>query len=430
MILLIVTTFLCGLWRGGIVMQKVNIYNAFYKKQVTIKATALDDAVYSERGQLEFTVEDVLLVDPEETQLVGEIDIEGFGVPMVYRGDQLEIEGRLYKKRGGQIAGISFGQIRLVSRSKTVVDTIRREFSAGMQNSLPEPLASFGMGLLIGQRATLDREFQEQLIAVGLIHIVAVSGYNLTIIMDGVRRVFRRRSRYQTLLFSLSLIGIFLLLTGNSPSIVRAALVSSLSLIAWFFGRRFKPLLLLTLVASITAGINPLNLWSNVGWYLSFMAFFGVLVVAPLMKARFISSHNQDKLLPTILTETIAAQACTLPIILFIFSRLSIVGILANLLVVPFVPLAMLTSLIAGVAGTLQLAISRILSLPAKIILEYILSVAQLLSKFPYANIELHIRLYQMMILYGMIVGILILIWTKQSKNKFDTITDEKETVL
>src|SRR5690606_12381438 len=110
----------------------------------------------------------------------------------------------------------------------------------------------------------------DHLTKVGLIHIVAVSGYNLTIIINACRRLLQKRSRFQTLVLSLSLIGTFLLFTGYSPSIVRAALVSGLSLGLWFLGRRIKPVPLLFLAAAITAGANPLYLWSNIGWYLSF----------------------------------------------------------------------------------------------------------------------------------------------------------------
>lgn len=426
LILLSFTMFSFGWWRGSQTMRRLEVYNDIVGQTVTIKAMALNDAVYADRGQLDFAVGKIKLQEPFPEDLIGEMSIKGLGLPIVYRGDQVLVTGKIYKKRGGQVAGISFAKLKLVSSSKSPIDITRRNFAAGMQNVLPEPLASFGMGLLIGQRTTLDSKLEETLIAVGLIHIVAVSGYNLTIIIDALRRIFRKGSRYQILVFSLLLICIFLLFTGYSPSIVRAALVSSLSLIAWFFGRKFRPILLLGFVAALTAGINPLYLWSNIGWYLSFTAFFGILIIAPLLQKRLLTKKSREKVVPLVLIETISAQLCTIPIILFVFGRLSVVSVLANVLVVPFVPLGMFFSLIAGISGMMHLGFSKLFALPAQIILDYMLSIASLLSRVPYANILVKINAVQMIIGYGIILALVLILYVNTVK-KYDIITDIEE---
>lgn len=406
--------FLLGWWRGQAVMAETRIYDQLLKQTVTIEATAIDDAVYSERGQLEFAVGSMRLQQPFEHALVGEMDVEGMGVPMVYRGDRLMITGRLFRKRGGQIVGTSFAKLQIVSKSQSPIEPARRNFAAAMQSMLPERVASFGLGILIGQRTTLDPKLEEEMITVGLIHIVAVSGYNLTVIIQIVRRLFRRRSRFQSLVFSVSLIGVFLLFTGYAPSIVRAAIVSCISLIAWFWGRTFKPMLLLLFTAALTAGINPLYLWSNIGWYLSFTAFFGVLVLGPLLHERFVPERWKEAMIPAVLTETIAAQICTLPVILYIFGRLSVISILANVLVVPWTPLSMLLSFLSGLAGMAGVFFSRLITEPTRILLEYMLSVSSLLAKVPFANIEVRVTTVQMVCLNALIVGLVVILRVKQ----------------
>ena len=149
---------------------------------------------------------------------------------------------------------------------------------------MPQPLAAFGLGLLVGQRATLPQDVNQQLLMVGLVHIIAVSGYNLTIMVEAARRLFGKRSKFQTMAVCLLLIGTFLLMTGDSPSIVRASIISMLSIGAWYYGRQLKPLVLLLLAAAVTVVANPLYLWGNVSWCLSFLAFFGVVLVAPLVQ--------------------------------------------------------------------------------------------------------------------------------------------------
>lgn len=403
-------SFTVGWYHGQITMERIRVYDELIGQTVTIEAVALDDAVYSRGGQLEFSVGSMRLHEPFTTDLVGEMDVEGRGQPMVYRGDRLLITGRLFRKRGGQIVGTSFANIELQSRSTSPIDSLRRQFAAGIHNVLPDQLAAFGLGILIGQRTTLDQTLSDELVTVGLIHVVAVSGYNLTIIIEAVRRLLRRRSRYQTIVIALVLIAVFLLLTGFSPSIVRAGAVSSLSLLAWFWGRAFKPLLLLLFVAALTAGVNPVYLWSNIGWYLSFTAFFGVLILGPLLNARFLPGRLSENILLSTLSETIAAQVCTLPIILYIFGRLSNISVLANVLVVPLTPLAMLLSLLAGLAGMMNFMFGRLVAAPAQLILDYMLTISRLLARVPYANIEVHITTQQMIVLTILIlicVGIL-----------------------
>src|SRR5581483_4964968 len=154
---------------------------------------------------------------------------------------------------------------------------------------------------------------------------------------------------------------------GFSASIVRAALVSILSLWAWYYGRRVKPMVLISLAAAITALWNPFYIWADLGWWLSFLAFFGVLVISPLITNRLFK--KTPKLFTLVFLETLSAELMTLPLILMTFSQLSIVALIANLLVVPLVPLAMLLSTVAGAAGFITPQIAGWLALPARLLL-------------------------------------------------------------
>jgi competence protein ComEC len=220
------------------------------------------------------------------------------------------------------------------------------------------------------------------------------------------------------------LVLVFIVLVGNSPSIMRAALVSFISIITWYYGRNIRPVLLILLVAAITAGINPIYLWSDIGWYLSFLAFFGVLVLAPLIIRR-ISHRKQPKLITLVLVETIAAQVMTMPIIIYIFGRASLVSIPANLLVVPFVPLAMLLALIAGVCGMIASTASGVIAVPARLILTYMLDVANLFSRIPHVVMERSMGLVQMLYMYCLLGGVVVILGLKNG-DKHGRLTDKK----
>jgi competence protein ComEC len=420
---LVLVAVLGGLWRGSVYMQNVAVYDEWLKRPVVIEAVATSDAVYGERTQLSFTANQAVITDPEEVHLAGSLRVEGFGVPMVYKGDVVQVEGKLFPTRGANQARISFAELSVVRPGDSPIDSLRRRFVAGLQSVLPEPAASFGAGLLIGQRSTLPKETNDVLAVAGLTHLVAVSGYNLTILIGASRRLWGKRSKFQSALFSVALIVLFLLITGLSASIVRAAIVSLLSLGAWYYGREFKPLVLLALPAALTAGWNPFYVWSDIGWYLSFLAFFGVLGVAPLL-ARRLSKTGKVNAITAVLLESVSAQVLTLPLIMYIFGRMSVIGLLANVLVVPLVPLAMLGVLVAGIGGMVAPVISGWLAWPTSLVLTYMLDVAAALSRLPRAAIEQTLRWWQMVVFYGCIALATAVLW-RRVPPKNDIMTEE-----
>jgi competence protein ComEC len=416
-----------GWWRGSGYMKQLDWYGELANRPVIVQGIAGSDAIYTVNSQLSFDLTKLQVQDPEDIDLVGKLSIKGFGEPMIYKGDHVQVEGKLYPTRGSRSGSISFAQIKILEKSVSPIDSTRRRFAAGMESALPEPQASFGLGLLIGQRNTLPDRVTTALAAVGLTHVVAVSGYNLTIIMRGVRRLLKKSSKYQNTLVSVVLIGLFLLLTGFSASIVRAAIVSLLSLWAWYYGRTFRPILLLLLAAAITAGFYPLYLWSDIGWYLSFLAFFGVLVIAPLVTKRLYKNKEPNPL-TALVFESIAAQLMTVPLIMYIFGQFSVIALVANVLVVPLVPVAMALSLVAGLAGMLIAPVAGWLAWPARLLLTYMLDIVNLLARLPHALSQQNLGLGQMLALYGITLFVIMVIWHRsRNRGKRDIIPKTSE---
>lgn len=395
-----------GLWRGGIYMDKLTDLRTLAGQKVAIEATATSDSIYGRSSQLEFTANKVNLIESQTKPLAGNFRISGFGEPMVYRGDRVQITGKLFPTRGSNQARISYGQIKRVGADTSWINSFTRRFAAGMHSALPEPNSSFGLGILIGQRNTLSQELTNQLIMVGLIHIVAVSGYNLTILVRAVGRL-KMGSKYQRLVASLLLIGIFILITGFAASIVRAAIISVLSLWAWYYGRKIRPVLIIAFAAALTGLINPFYVWGDLGWYLSFLAFFGVLMIAPMVASRLFK--REPKLLGMVVLETLAAELMTLPLIMMSFSQLSLIGLVANALVVPLIPFAMLFAAIAAGAGMVLPALAGWFAWPANLLLTYMLDVARLLSDIPGIFLHRSVSVIGMLGLYASILFALLL---------------------
>lgn len=412
-----------GVWRGAIVMQRVDAMRSLAGRQVVIRGYVSTDGVYGDKSQMEFDLSRMTVVEPDVQPLAGKMIVKGFGENMIYRGDRVAVRGKLYLSWGSRQTGISFATITVLERSTSKLDQVRRRFEAGTLSVLPEPLGSFGLGLLIGQRSNLPKDLSDTLSTAGLTHIVAVSGYNLTIILRAMRRLFAKRSKYQATMLSLLCMLLFVLCTGFSASIVRASLVSGLSLWAWYYGRSFKPLFLILLVASLTAIVNPFYVWSDIGWYLSFLAFFGVMVIGPEVQKR-VSRGREGGLLSSIIIETSAAQIMTVPIVMYIFGRFSLIALLSNMLVVPLVSLAMLLSLIAGLSGVLLPALAGWFTWPARYLLTYMIDIVRLMGSLSWASFELPLGLVWTLLAYAsLIIGIVIL--TRKNRGKYGTITSD-----
>ena len=128
-----------------------------------------------------------------------------------------------------------------------------------MRNFIPSPVGDLGLGYLVGLKSGLPDELSDTLRAVGMTHVIVASGAHLGILVSAARKLCGKLSKFSGLLGSLLLITGFALIVGFTPSMTRAALVSSLSLLVGYVGRKFTPLRLLIFVAMLTLLVSPLN---------------------------------------------------------------------------------------------------------------------------------------------------------------------------
>ncbi len=393
---LMLAGIMLGLWRTSVWSTNQRQLSNLIGQTITVTGIVSDDPSLGSTGQVDFTLAHMY---QNGSALPGKLSVHEYPVRL-QRGYQIRLTGKVKPGFGNAVAELSFPKFELVSARQDQLERLRQHFFTGIKTALPEPLASFGLGLLVGIRALIPKPMQTELALVGLSHLVAVSGYNLTIIVQAAERLFGRFGRGITLPANLWLIACFLILTGASASIVRASLVSVLSLLASFYGRRFHPLVLILITAATTAIFNPGYL-TDLGWLLSFLAFFGILVVAPAVEARL---NHPKPILIRLFIESFTAQILTIPLILYFFGQLSIVAPLTNLLILPLVPLAMAVSLLAGLAGMIIPAFAGWLAWPAMIVLWFITKVIDQFASLPWAGRTDHISLTVMLIMYALVL--------------------------
>ncbi len=408
---IIVAGMMIGMWRGGVEQAKLAPYEKLVGHTTIIEGFVSDDPEEDKKNGRIFKL-GVESVDGRS--LSGTIWMTSHEDGDIKRGDKLTAKGVIKEGFGGFAASIYRADIQAVSRPipGDLAGRVKEWFSAQVARVIAMPEAALGLGFLTGQKQLLPADLEEAMKLAGLTHIVVASGYNLTILVRLSRRFFAKISKYLAAFSGMSLIAGFIAVTGFSPSMSRAGLVAGLSLLAWYYGRKFHPIVLLLFVAAVTVLVNPAYAWGDLGWLLSFAAFAGVMLIAPLFQTYFFGDKKPGAL-RQIIGETIAAQLATLPILIMAFGQFSNVALPANLLIVPFVPLAMALVFLAGVLAFLFIPLGEVVGWFAQHLLSYMVLVTQWFASLSWATTTVSVTWYVGLLLYGGLVALCIYAWRK-----------------
>lgn len=403
--LLIMAGLLIGLVRGSATQAEMSVYENLVGKTIVINGTVSEDVDVGKKGELVVRLADLSM---KGGSLPGKIWVSLNQTADLKRSDHITIRGEVSKGFGSFAASIYHANLTQATRSELgdIALNVRDKFSEGVNRYIDQPESGLGLGYLLGQKSNLPDDLILTLQAVGLTHIVVASGYNLSVLVRLTRRAFARVSRYLSFISAIAMIVGFVSITGLSPSMTRAGIVAGLGLVAWYFGRKFHPVTLLIIVASGTALWNPGYLWGDMGWLLSFLAFGGVMIVAPLLQ-RYFFGDKEPGTVRQIAGETVAAQIVTLPIIIYSFGSFSLLSLLANLMILPLVPLAMLLVFGAGLFVWLPI-VAVLFAWLAQTLLGYMISVASFFADETWAQIEIQMPLWLVLICYGAIVSVVI----------------------
>lgn len=415
--ILVIGGIIFGLWRGSISQNELAQFKPLYGKFILIEGSVKDDIDVSPSNQIVIRLDNLSL---KGKTLPGVLYVTS-SVADIKRGDKLILRGNL-RNGFGNFSGV----IYRANIDKVVSPTpgdfarvVRDWFADAVRRVIPEPEASLGIGYLVGQRRALPPDLAEALKLAGLTHIVVASGYNLTILVRLARRLFIKISKYASALAAVVMIVVFMAIAGMSPSMSRAGLVSILSLAAWYYGRKFHPIVLLSIAIAVTVLINPSYAWGDLGWQLSFAAFAGVMIIAPLVQ-RYLFGDEKLGTIQQIIGETVSAQLATAPIIIMAFSQLSNVAIVSNILVLPLVPLGMLLTFIAGLGSLLFPSIAVFTAMPASWILKYSVSVTEYLAGLPWVSISINLSWWGVALCCVVIVAACIYMWRVTKYNLRD----------
>jgi competence protein ComEC len=324
--------------------------NLTYNRFVSFSAVVTDEPQPSQKV--------LILTVNARLPLDGEIKIFAPPTSDFRYGDMLQINGIITMPDGFGGDPIVFSpQIRTISRHKgfwlreKLIDcklAILKNFEA----VLPNDEAALLGGIAFGSKVNFSAELKNAMALSSTTHLVAVSGYNITIVILAAEGVFGQFcSRRKTVVFSVILIMLFVLMTGLQPSAIRAAITGFIALFARETGRVFNIRNAIALAAAIMVLWNPTMLAGNAGFELSFLSLTGIVYLGPALKKLFHYGNAGFLDWKECGITTLSAQLAVMPVLVITFGQFSATAIFANILILATVPLAMFFGFLLAMFG-------------------------------------------------------------------------------
>ncbi len=269
---------------------------------------------------------------------------------------------------------------------QTTLYYIKYAFTNSVRSAVPEPYASFGISLLVGKEG-IPYQIGEEMRKTGTTHLVALSGFNISLIgyyLFGALLLLRFH-RHIALLVAGALIVCFVIMTGAEASLVRAAVMGELVLLAQFVGRLFSIKRAILCAAFGMILVDPNVAALDIGFQLSFLSTLGLVTLVPVFEKRF-SNFWEDSFLNlrSHIFATIASQIMVFPILLGTFHSFSLLSFITNVLILPIIPVTMFVVFIVGVLGFFSVFVAQVVGFLVSFLVGYELGVIHLFSTIPF----------------------------------------------
>lgn len=299
--------------------------------------------------------------------------------PIYQYGDLIRLKGKI-EKNERNFNQMSFPQVELIKKNQgnalqAALFNFKSQLIGNLNRVLPPSSAALASGMIFGDRSRFQPEFEEKLIETGTLHLVALSGQHIVIIVASLQGLFlfftsKKKSFYLTFLFIL----FFVLMTGAQPSAIRAALMGSLAAFSRQASRLYNPRNVIILTALIMVLFNPRFLIFDLGFQLSFLAVLGIVYLNPFL-SRLIKKDGSDNFgflnWRDNAALTLSAQAAVLPLLLLRFGQFSWFSVFPNILILPFAPAIIFGGFITAVFGFISYPLSSLFGLILNLLLIY-----------------------------------------------------------
>jgi competence protein ComEC len=393
---------------------------------------------------LRVRAEKLTLPDGVELKVHGEALVKVDRYPQRHYGDRVRVTGMLetppiledfsykdYLARQGVHSMVGRAGIVLLAERQAnpvlyYLFCVKRHARSVIADILPEPQAALLTGILLGVETGLPRDLMDDFSATGTTHIIAISGFNITIV-SGIFLGLAQRLCGKRRAFWVAAAGVvvYTFLVGASAAVVRAAAMGILYLLATRVGRATYAPVSLAAAAFVMTLLNPYTFW-DMGFQLSFAATIGlVLYTEPLewctqcLLAKIVSAERAEQLVGLVseaLLVTLAAQITTTPLILGTFGRLSLVTLATNFLILPVQSYLMISGGAALLLGLLFRPLGQVVGWISWVFLTYTIEMVRLTARVPFASVEVEMAGWMVFVYYALLGGFTW--WFKQARER------------
>ena len=390
-----------------------SIFEAQVREKVSLTGIVLDEPDVREDNQ-KLTVKTEL--EKQKTKILittsrdmdfkygDEINFEGIlKKPDNFTTDQSkEFDYINYLRKDGIFYIESYPSVEIVSHRngnfiKSILFDVKEKFVSKMNLVIREPESLLMGGLILGEKSSFSEALRQSFVDTGTIHIVALSGYNVTIVAEWIMKFFSLGHNLTGETFFPQNIGIgagiisillFVLMTGGSSTAIRAGVMASLALFARLIGRNYDVSRALIIAGVIMILINPFVLAFDVSFELSFIATVAVIFFTPKIEKYFLWVTFRLGL-RDIVSVTTAAYIFVLPFIIYKMGNLSLVALPANILILPLIPITMIFGFLTGFTGVIWYFLSIPFGYVSYLLLHYELAVVSFFSNVPFAALPI-----------------------------------------
>lgn len=358
---------------------------------------------------------------------LGKVLVTASHYPAYKYGDLVEFSGKLkvprkfdsfnyqeYLAKDGIYLIMYNPDTRFISSDKgnyiySAIFGFKERFKDKLKLLVPEPEISLLNGLLLGEKSGMGDEMKNYFSLTGTSHIVAVSGFNVTIIAVIILELCLAIGLHRNQAFWISVFAIlaFIIMVGAPASAIRAGIMAGLVMAAIRAGRLNSISNAIVFAATLMIFFNPMILRFDVGFQLSFLAVMGLVWVYPVLEKCFEKIPDIIKL-KSMLLATISAQIMAIPVLIYNFDRLSIISPLANILILPFIPLAMVFGFLAGIISLIWIIPAKIIGYFTWMILAYQLATIEYLAKFSVSSVTMNFSVILFIVYYIIIILIIM----------------------
>ena len=380
-----------GFVRASVARQTAHPLSHLVNSETHVVSGLVQASVEEQRRSVRFSV---ATFSVDGTQQAEKLSVVAEVYPKVRAGDVVELRCRFTAEAAGRRPAAPvclFPDVDIVRHEPVgwagILPAARNSVAEKIDVAFPEPAAGFIHGLLLGGSAKLTERLREALTVTGTVHIVALSGFNITIIATFLLFLLRfigMPRRLQVMVVGLTLTA-FVIAVGGQASLIRAAIMGMLVVVAHALGREATVRNSIVLAAVVMVMVDPFILTDDVGFQLSFLATIGIVIFYPRLE---VYASRIPKLFGVreALLLTIAAQLLVVPVVVLYFGRLSFIAPLVNAIVVPVIPFIMLFGALGAVGAFVAAPVGQLLGLPAWMAAQFVLWVIQTTARLPYAS--------------------------------------------